>query len=104
MSNPAPKSFASEVLRSPIPVLVLFGATWCAPCKAMVSRVDSVVDESEGKVGSVKLDVDKNRSLAARYGIRSVPSLVLFHGGEPVGQLNGNQLKSSIQNLAAQAL
>ncbi|MRG92525.1 thioredoxin [Polyangium spumosum] len=79
-------NFESEVLKSDVPVLVDFTATWCGPCKALAPIVDKVADEFEGKVRVGKLDIDESPNLAAKYAVRSVPTVMVFKGGVKIGQ------------------
>lgn len=75
------QNFDTEVLKSPVPVLVDFTATWCAPCKALAPIVEKLADEFEGKVKVGKLDIDQARAIAVKYSIRSVPTVIVFEGG-----------------------
>jgi thioredoxin 1 len=79
-------NFEDEVLKSDVPVLVDFTATWCGPCKALAPIVDKVADELEGKVKVGKLDIDESPNLASKYGVRSVPTVMVFRGGQKSGQ------------------
>lgn len=78
-------TFESEVLKSKEPVLVDFFAEWCGPCKAMAPALDQVAAEMKGKVKVVKIDVDQNPDIAAKYAIRAMPTLLVFKGGQVVG-------------------
>jgi thioredoxin 1 len=89
-------TFDAEVLQSPIPVLVDFWAVWCGPCKAIAPHVDAIAEEYAGKLKVMKLDVDSDQDIAARYGIMGIPALLLFKGGEVVTQIVGAQPKDSI--------
>ena len=80
------QTFDAEVLKSAEPVLVDFFAEWCGPCKAMAPALEQVATEMAGKVKVVKLDVDQNPNVTGTYGIRAMPTLMLFQGGKPVGQ------------------
>lgn len=88
--------FASEVLKSTIPVMVDFTAAWCGPCKMLDPVVKQLSEEWEGKVKVVKLDVDDNSNLAMQYGVMGVPTLILFVGGKPVQRVSGYQPKDRI--------
>ena len=100
VTNTTDGSFSSDVLESDTPVLVDFWATWCGPCKAIAPHVEAVADELAGKAKVVKMDIDSNPQTPAKYGIRSIPTLLVFKGGEVVDQLVGNPgSKSKIADL-----
>jgi thioredoxin 1 len=82
-------NFDSEVLHSTVPVLVDFTATWCGPCKALAPIVEKVADDFAGKVKVGKLDIDANAEMTKKYGVRSVPTVLVFKGGEKIGQYVG---------------
>src|ERR1700733_3520398 len=82
-------SFDADVLKSEVPVLVDFWAMWCGPCRMMSATIDQVATEYSGKVKVGKLDVDTNQATAMRYGIRGIPTLLLFKGGKVVDQKVG---------------
>ncbi len=81
--------FEEKVLKAARPVLVDFWAEWCAPCKMIAPLVDELAEEYAGKVDFVKLDVDANPETAMRFGVRSIPTLIIFRGGKPVSQVVG---------------
>lgn len=80
------KTFEEEVLKSKEPVLVDFFAEWCGPCKAMAPALDQVATEMAGKIKVVKLDVDDNPGTTSKYGIRAMPTLMIFKDGKVAGQ------------------
>lgn len=83
------KTFEEEVLKSAEPVVVDFFAEWCGPCKAMAPALDQVAQELKGKVKVVKLDVDQNPQITTRYGIRAMPTLMIFQGGQVAASHTG---------------
>jgi thioredoxin 1 len=82
-------TFDEVVLKSAEPVLVDFFAEWCGPCKAMAPALDQVAQEMAGKIKVVKLDVDQNPAVTGKYGIRAMPTLILFKNGEVAAQHTG---------------
>ncbi len=93
------ENFDKEVLQSDIPVLVDFWATWCAPCRMIAPVVDAIAEEYEGRLKVGKVNVDESSSLAIRYGIRAIPTLILFKDGKVVEQLVGVQPKDTIKSI-----
>ncbi|KFZ36772.1 thioredoxin [Shewanella mangrovi] len=94
-------SFENDVLKSETPVLVDFWAEWCGPCKMIAPILDDVAGEYEGKLTVAKVNVDQNNATPAKYGIRGIPTLLLFKNGElaatKVGALSKTQLKEFIE-------
>jgi len=90
-------SFDQEVLKSETPVLVDFWAAWCGPCRAIAPIVDELASEYAGKVKVAKMDVDRNNATPMRYGVRSIPTLLVFKGGQVQEQIVGYMPKEQIQ-------
>lgn len=79
-------NFDADVLKSDVPVLVDFTATWCGPCKALAPIVDKIADDFAGQVRVGKCDIDDSPNTAAKYGVRSVPTVMVFKGGQKIAQ------------------
>ena len=90
------KSFQADVLQSKEPVLVDFWAEWCGPCRAVGPVLEEVADELQGKLKIVKLNVDENPETAAKYGIQSIPTLMIFKNGEMASRQIGASPKAKI--------
>jgi thioredoxin 1 len=90
-------SFEQEVLQSDKPVLVDFWAEWCGPCHAVAPVLDRIVEEHDGELKLVKVNIDEEQGLAMRYGIASIPTMVLFKDGEPAAAAIGAQPKGALE-------
>ena len=97
-------SFEEDVLKAETPVLVDFWADWCAPCKMIAPVVEALAEEFDGKVKFTKLDVDSNPKVATSYGIRGIPTLLIFNDGQPVDQVVGAVAKSVLKSRLEGAL
>jgi len=97
-------NWKSEVLDSSIPVVIDFWAPWCGPCRMVAPIVEELADEYAGQVEFRKLNTDDNPRTAAKYGIRSIPTLLVFKGGEQVGQIIGFRPKGDLKKRLDEAL
>lgn len=91
-------SFKQDVLESEIPVLVDFWAPWCGPCRMVAPVVDEIAQQYDGQVKVVKLNTDENPNVASQYGIRSIPTLMIFKGGQRVDMVVGAVPKTTLAN------
>ena len=91
-------NFEEEVIKSPLPVLVDFWAEWCAPCHMVAPAVAALADEYAGQLKVCKSNVDEGPGIASRYGIRAIPTLMIFKGGEMVDQIVGVVPKEQIES------
>jgi thioredoxin 1 len=94
-------TFEAEVLKADIPVLVDFWAVWCAPCRMIAPMIEQIAADKQGKLKVAKVDVDHNQQIATKYGIRSIPTLLLFKNGQLVDQIIGAVPKSILETKLA---
>ena len=97
-------TFQVEVIESETPVLVDFWADWCAPCKMIAPIVDDLAEEYDGKVKFAKMDVDSNPNTPMTYGVRGIPTLLIFNGGSPVDQVVGAVPKAALKGRIDKAI
>ena len=91
------QTFEQEVLQSDTPVLVDFWAEWCGPCHAVSPVLDRIAEERSGELKLVKVNIDEEQGLAQRYGVASIPTMLLFKNGEPAGVAIGAQPKAALE-------
>jgi thioredoxin 1 len=90
-------TFDEEVLKSETPVLVDFWAEWCGPCHAVSPVLEKIAEERQGELKLVKVNIDSEQALSLRYGVMSIPTMILFKDGEPAAAAVGAQPKSSLE-------
>ena len=91
------QTFEQEVINSETPVLVDFWAEWCGPCHAVAPVLDRIAEEQGGALKLVKVNIDNENELASRFGVASIPTMILFKGGEPAAAVVGAQPKGAIE-------
>jgi thioredoxin 1 len=92
-------NFEDEVLKSDVPVLVDFTATWCGPCQRLAPIVEKLADDFHGKVKVGKLDIDESPKITSKYGVRSVPTVIVFKGGQKSGSHMGVTSRENLMKL-----
>jgi thioredoxin 1 len=93
------QNFQAEVLDSTIPVVVDFWAEWCAPCRAISPIIKELSEQYDGQVKVLKMNVDENQQTTGQYGVRSIPTVLAFQGGQVVEQLQGARPKSAFEEM-----
>jgi thioredoxin 1 len=97
-------NFETEVVKSDIPVLVDFWAVWCGPCRAIAPVIEELANNYNGKAKIAKMNVDENPATPGKYGIRAIPTLIIFKGGQVVEQITGAVAKAMIEAALNKAL
>ena len=92
-------NFEADVLNSELPVIVDFWAEWCAPCRQIAPIVKELAGQYEGKVKIVKMNIDENPGAPGRYGVRAIPTLLAFQGGQVVEQMQGARPKAALEEM-----
>ena len=95
--NTTDGTFEQDVLKSDTPVLVDFWAEWCGPCRALAPKLDEIASQYQGKLKVYKVDIDSNQETPSNFGVRGVPTLILFKNGQQVEQIVGNHPKEAIE-------
>lgn len=97
-------NFENDVLKATVPVLVDFWAVWCGPCRALSPILDELAEENQGKIKVYKVNTDENPNTPSRYGVRGIPTLILFKNGQPAGQSVGVTAKANLQGMINQVV
>lgn len=104
ITNVNDENFENEVIKSQTPTLVDFWAEWCGPCKALAPKVDDIASQFAGKVKVVKINIDDAPNTPAMFGVRGIPTLILFKSGKVVDTLVGNQTAEKLKEFVSKAL
>lgn len=98
------QNFDAEILQSEVPAIVDFWAEWCAPCRQIAPFINELAASYGGRIKVVKMNVDENQSTPARYGVRAIPTILAFRGGQVVEQITGAQRKAAFEEMAKKLL
>ena len=104
VSEVTDQNFDAEILRSDVPAIVDFWAEWCAPCRAIAPIISDLAGSYAGQIKVVKMNVEENPATPARYGVRAIPTILAFRGGQVVEQITGAVSRSIIENALKKAL
>ena len=104
ITNSTDATFDADVVKNDLPVLVDFWATWCGPCRAIAPVLEQMAGDYAGRLSICKVDVDHNQAIAGQFGVRNIPTLLLFKGGEVVGQRVGALNRKALDEFVATAM
>ena len=97
-------NFSTEVLQNPLPVLIDFWAEWCGPCRALTPTVEALAKDYQGKLAVYKMNVDENPEIPSQHGIRGIPTLLVFKGGQKIDQLVGAVPRPTLEDFVKKSL
>ena len=99
LTHTTDETFDQDVIQSDIPVLLDFWADWCGPCKMLAPTLEEISRENNGKIKIVKINIDENQEMAGKFGIRSIPTMMIFNKGELKNQIVGSLPKEQIEKI-----